>query len=408
MKPVTTPPFPTPVSAPEGSANPFALAQLARGGEPAMAAVLVVASNGSTRGGVERRLEEEFEVCVARSYEEARACLESRRFALALVDLRGEGPGLAEVAAGLREADAEMSIIALGAGRAVKVVAEQCLQVPFDSPDLVALAHHEVEVALRRRGRSSVIREMEGVIALLQRELEAKDSLADYGAASASMVHDLRNALCSTLGYTARLIQETSNLKHSVGPGASQPIEQIAHKLEHTSNYLLHLAQTCRYSDAGKPVRERLDLQAEIEHVHAVLFFHSPKVRVTGERRGEAGSREAGSGPAVLGDRYELHRVFQNLFKNAIEAGATDVRVLVRVDAAERRVTAEVSDDGRGFAVEEAGVAFTHALRSSKNGGQGMGLRICRRIVERHGGEIALRSEPGRGAAFTITLPLAG
>jgi signal transduction histidine kinase len=251
-------------------------------------------------------------------------------------------------------------------------------------------------MAMRRRGRTAVIRELEGAMAMMREELEAKDSLADYGEASASMVHDLKNALFSTLGYTARLIQETSQLKNAVGDEAAQPIDRIARKLEQTSNYILHLAHTCRYNDAARPVRERLDLRAEIEHVHAVLFFQSPKLRVA-IADGEA------DGFFVSGDRYELHRVFQNLFKNAFEAGAH--AVVATLGRRAGRVVAELADDGPGFPEDEAKVALTKPLKSSKRGGQGLGLRICRQIVERHGGEIVLRSEPGRGAVFTISLP---
>jgi signal transduction histidine kinase len=390
------------------SAAPFALGvvalPLAGGDEEALPSVLIVATDGETRGRVHQRLEEEFEVTVERSFEAGLARLRERRFALAVLDLRGAGRTNEDLARALREEDAEMAVIALGAGRAVKVLGEQCLQVPFDSPDIVALAQHDVEVSLRRRGRSAMIREMEGVITLLQRELEAKDSLAQHGEASVSMVHDLKNALVSTLGHTARLIQETAQLKSTVGDRA-QPIDAIAKKLEQTSNYLLHLAHTCRFNDGTGVVRERLDLQVEIEHVHAVLFFHSPKLRVSGQRCGLAGARGAGSGLTVLGDRYELHRVFQNLFKNAFEAGADDVRVILREERG--GVAVEISDNGRGFPEGEARVAFTQPLRSSKRGGQGLGLRICRQIVERHGGVISLVSEPGGGAVFTVMLPAA-
>lgn len=377
---------------------------MARETVDALPAVLVVATDGETRGRVHQRLEEEFELTMATSFEEAVACLRKRRFALAVLDLRAAGRGNEELAEALRELDSEMSVIALGAGRAVKVLGEQCLQVPFDSPDIVKLAQQHVEVALRRRGRSATIREMENVIALMQKELEAKDTLAAHGEASASMVHDLKNALFSTLGYTARLIQETAQLKHAVGDQA-QPIDAIAKKLEHTSNYLLHLAHTCRFNDGAKPVRERLDLQAEIESVHSVLFFNSPNLRITGWRSGPAGSRAVGSGPTILGDRYELHRVFQNLFKNAFEAGADDVRVILREEG--DRVLVEISDNGRGFPEDEVEFALVRPLRSSKRGGQGIGLRICRQIIERHGGTISLRSEAGRGTVFTVSLPTA-
>lgn len=394
---------PLPIAARPESENPFALARAQAGG--ALPPILVVATDGTARGGVERRLGEAFEVAVVETQAAALERLRERRFALALLDVRNPGRPVRELARELREHDAELSVIVLGAGRGVKVIGEQCLQVPFDSPDLVELAHHEVEMAQRRRGRSAVIREMEGVIELLQRELAAKDSLADYGEASASMVHDLKNALFSTLGYTARLLQETAQLKDAVGDRAAQPIDQIARKLEQTSNYLFHLAQTCRFSDGAKPVEERLDLQAEIEHVHGVLFFHSPKLRIFGERQGAAGSRDVGGGPMVSGDRYELHRVFQNLFKNAFEAGAEDVQVTLRTRG--DWIVAEIADDGRGFSDEDAAVALSKPLASSKRGGQGLGLRICRQIVERHRGTITLRSSPGEGAVFTLALPRA-
>jgi signal transduction histidine kinase len=378
------------------SENPFALAPLGREATADLPGVLVVATAGTTRGGVDRRLEEEFDIVLTSTLDEARELLRGRRFGLALLDLRETGRTPLELARGLRELDPEMSVIALGAGRDVRVLGDNCLQVPFDSPDIITLAHHEMEMAMRRRGRTAVIRELEGAMAMMREELEAKDSLADYGEASASMVHDLKNALFSTMGYTARLIQETSQLKNAVGDEAAQPIDRIARKLEQTSNYILHLAHTCRYNDAARPVRERLDLRAEIEHVHAVLFFQSPKLRVT-VAAGEADDF------FVSGDRYELHRVFQNLFKNAFEAGAH--AVVATLGRRAGRVVAELADDGPGFPEDEAKVALTKPLKSSKRGGQGLGLRICRQIVERYGGAIVLRSEPGRGAVFTISLP---
>lgn len=380
------------------SHNPFALARPAETDEAGLATILVLATGGETRGRVDQRLEEEFEVVVVRSPDEATAHIRRQRVALTLVDLREAGARVSRVVDDLRALDQEMSIMVLGAGRVVRVIAEQCLQVPFDSPDLVALAHHEVEVAMRRRGRSAVIREMESVIGLLRTELEAKDSLAGYGEASASMVHDLKNALFSTMGYTARLIQETAQLKDSLGDQA-KPVDAIAKKLEHTSNYLLHLAQTCRYGDGGPGSHERLDLLAEIEHVRAVLFFNSPHLQVSG--REEAGDTL----PAVMGDRYELHRVFQNLFKNAFEAAAENVKV--RLWAEGGRLWIEVADDGRGFPADELDAVFVRSPKSSKRGGQGLGLRICRQIIRRHGGDIELRSGAGEGAVFALWLPVA-
>jgi two-component system OmpR family sensor kinase len=78
---------------------------------------------------------------------------------------------------------------------------------------------------------------------------------------------------------------------------------------------------------------------------------------------------------------------------------------MLRAEAA--RVIVEVRDDGRGFPEDELAAVFVQSPRSSKRGGQGLGLRICHQIIGRHGGEISLRNEPGKGATFLIWLPVA-
>jgi two-component system, NtrC family, sensor histidine kinase HydH len=377
-----------------GSASPLEI-ELAR--------VLVVATEGQTRGRVHQRLEEDFDLTVVNDFAAAVRALGEQRYALALLDLREATQPAAELAEELRRREPEMSVIVLTAGRSVKVVGAQCLHVPFDAPDIVAIVREEAKVAQRRRARTGAIGELQDVILALQGELQAKGALAAHGEASASMVHDIRNALFSTLGYTARLVQESARLKSALGERA-QPIDQIARKLEHTSNYLFHLAQTCRFNDgeqAAAARRERVELRAELMHVRSVLFFESPKLVVEGLPHAW-----------ICGDRFELHRVAQNLTKNAFEAGATLVRMtLEEVPLMPGTLFAQyqwtITDNGPGFPPEEAVRALELPLKSSKREGQGLGLRICRQIVRQHGGEIVLQAAPGGGAQFVITLPQA-
>ncbi len=381
------------------SANPFnmipfvsSVSEAAVSAEAEGRAVLIVATNGAVRGGVDRLLEDDFEVRVADCAEGGVELVAERAFSLVVLDVRGAACEVEALVARVRELDAEVSLLVLTARSKSQVADHQCVHAPFDAPDLRGQAGRLADLSERRRARNDSMRQMEGVIAMLQEELQAKESIASYGEASASMVHDLRNALFSTLGYTARLIQETAQLKSDL-PDKMGPVDQIARKLEHTSNYLFHLSQTCRYNDGAKARRERFDLTEEVRHVHRVLFFSSPNLTVSG-------------GPAmILGDRFELHRVLQNLFKNAFEAEAGEVRAMVSPEAG--RVVLRVVDDGQGFAAEDAAVVFQRPLASSKRGGQGLGLRICRQIVERHGGTIELRSVPGEGSEFTISLPAA-
>jgi signal transduction histidine kinase len=112
----------------------------------------------------------------------------------------------------------------------------------------------------------------------------------------------------------------------------------------------------------------------------------------------------------VKGDSVQLQQVILNLMLNAFSAmsetgldGAR--RLVVRTRSSdESHVLIEVQDSGTGIAVDQLESIFDPFV-TSKPEGLGMGLSICRSIIERHGGTISARNNPDRGATFAITLP---
>jgi len=112
----------------------------------------------------------------------------------------------------------------------------------------------------------------------------------------------------------------------------------------------------------------------------------------------------------VVGDRTQLQQVVLNLIMNSAEAMAASCearRIVIRCTIDEELVKMSVSDTGRGVAVHQLERVF-EAFYSTKAEGIGMGLSICRSIVEAHGGRIwATAAEIGGGGQFTFTLPLA-
>ena len=111
----------------------------------------------------------------------------------------------------------------------------------------------------------------------------------------------------------------------------------------------------------------------------------------------------------VRGDSVPLVHLFQNLVSNALKY-RSDRKPLVRIDAAE-------ADEQWCFSVEDNGIGIAREFQTqifgifkrlhdrTKYPGTGIGLAICQKIVERHGGRIWVESEPGRGSTFFFTLP---
>lgn len=163
------------------------------------------------------------------------------------------------------------------------------------------------------------------------------------------------------------------------------------------------LLKYSRVETEGDPF-EPVDLNAVLEDVldDLQLRFEESNGEVTTE-----------SLPTVEGDSGQLRQIFQNLLDNAIEYsgdGPPRIRVSAERRSGDDAWEISVSDDGIGIDSEYSDQIFD-VFQSYHEGegynGTGIGLAICERIIERHGGEIRVTSEPGEGSTFTFTLPAA-
>jgi signal transduction histidine kinase len=114
--------------------------------------------------------------------------------------------------------------------------------------------------------------------------------------------------------------------------------------------------------------------------------------------------------PLVRGDRDRLRQVLTNLLANAVKYTAAGDEVELRASAGDGAVEVLVRDHGPGIPPEDQRRIFEKFWRASPSAqakpGAGLGLFIARSIAEAHGGSLEVRSEAGRGAAFTLRLPI--
>jgi PAS domain S-box-containing protein len=147
-------------------------------------------------------------------------------------------------------------------------------------------------------------------------------------------------------------------------------------------------------------------VRVDLEHV-AREVAHDLEIRTH-----EAGAHvEIGSLPALDADPLQMRQLLQNLISNALKFHREGVPPLITVNGSVEGERAQivVVDNGIGFEEKYADRIFTMFERLHGRGtyeGTGIGLAICRKIVERHGGDIVARSAPGVGSTFTVTLPV--
>jgi signal transduction histidine kinase len=187
-------------------------------------------------------------------------------------------------------------------------------------------------------------------------------------------------------------------------PGDERPPLRAAldSVLQAVRNMELLIESILDYSQVGRETRplEPVDLNAAFEEARAQL--QGPLT--------ESGTRvRVESLPTVRGNRELLRGLFRNLLDNAIRfRGAEPPEVEVWAERKGSMWLVRVRDNGVGVDPEEAGeifMMFHKGSRHAERAGIGMGLAMCRKIVQYHGGRIWVDGEPGRGSTFCFSLP---
>ncbi len=208
--------------------------------------------------------------------------------------------------------------------------------------------------------------------------------------------HDLQEPLRKIEAFGS-LLAERSVLLDEQGREHVERMRSAAARMRAMIEALLDLARVATQGmpfvmvDVGVIAAEVLsDLESQVRRTH--------------------GEVEIGTLPVVEGDPAQLRQLLQNLISNALKYHRPEAppRVVVSSEEAGSRVVIRVQDNGIGFEPEHAERVFQPFERlvgRSEFEGSGMGLAICRRIVERHGGEIRAESRPRAGATFMVSLP---
>ncbi len=243
------------------------------------------------------------------------------------------------------------------------------------------------------------IRHLKQAEAELQHQTEElKRSNRDLEQFAFVASHDMREPLRTVNIYTQMILRK-------IGKDRAPELEEFAgfvhdgvERMERLIQDLLALSRVIhgdiekRPVDSNAAVQDALNLNREIAQAASAQFTVDDL-------------------PMVLAGEGHVTQVFQNLISNAIKYRKPDTSLLIRISAETRGAQAlfRVSDNGIGFDPRYAEEIFRlfARLNGNKYEGAGLGLAICRRIVERYGGSIWAESKPDQGSTFCFTIPLA-
>ncbi|WP_207455105.1 HAMP domain-containing sensor histidine kinase [Azospirillum sp. SYSU D00513] len=220
------------------------------------------------------------------------------------------------------------------------------------------------------------------------------------------LAHDLRSPLQAVSGFAALLESRLSGRMDEDEAACLERIRESSLLMRHMIEDVLSMAAV----EAG-----RLRLFPRPTDIAALVRRNVAANRILAQGKGMTILPEIAEDlPVLQADPAKLEQVLNNLLSNAVKFSpqGSAIRLSVRRDGAgeEAPVRIDVADSGRGMAGEELDLLFHPFTRAGTigTGGEatvGLGLYICRTIVEGHGGRIELNSKPGRGTVVTVLLP---
>lgn len=232
----------------------------------------------------------------------------------------------------------------------------------------------------------------------LRQQLLQAQRLSSVGALASSVAHEFNNILTTIINYAKLGIRAEGD-----EAARTQALEKILKGSQRAATLINSMLGFARNSSAHREKADIVRLVEEVllltekdlskHHIHVETKFHCrPQV------------------PVVAG---QIEQILLNLIINARQAMPRGgwLRVDVRENPRTQMVEIRVSDTGVGIPLEQLRLIFEPFFTTKEpdehgHGGTGLGLSVCRQIIEQHQGRIRVESMPGKGSTFTVKLPL--
>lgn len=222
-----------------------------------------------------------------------------------------------------------------------------------------------------------------------QEEMIRTEKMKMVGELAAGMAHEIRNPLTSIKGF----IQLSKNQSYNIKPWYEVIMGEITRVGELTAEFL-HFSKPHASNMRVESLTDCMTRVYSLCESEAASHGHLFMLDVSDEPI------------QIVMDRDKIIQVLINLIRNSFQAMEHTGSVRISLRAEERMAVVEIQDTGKGIADENLAKIFD-PFYTTKEEGTGLGLSLCQKIVEDHGGRITVHSELGIGTTFTLRIPLA-
>jgi len=365
-----------------------------------------------------------FDAVTAPNATQARRQLDGRRPALIFLDVQmPEESGLSLLPQMLRDFPESVVVMMTAYGseqvaaEALRGGADDYIAKPIDLHRLRELLERNLEKQRLRAERQSLVARLKDSNRYLMRQHAAlrradeeilqvnrqlEQSSRYKSEFLANMSHELRTPLNAIMGFSEILLDLTMNLTAGERTEFLRNIHSSGQHLLGLINDILDLAKI----EAGKMDLhpEEMPVMAALQEITAIL---DPMARQQGLQLRTVGAVDAG---VIKADRSKFKQVLYNLLSNAVKFTPAPGTITVSVKDSPEQLTVSVEDTGIGMKPEDLPKLFREFEQidgsyTRRYQGTGLGLALCRRFVEMHGGRIWAESQFGKGSIFTFTIP---
>jgi signal transduction histidine kinase len=379
--------------------------------------ILVVDDELGPREALRQILTPTYRVLTARDGREALEQFAATRPDMVISDIRMPGMSGTDLMATLRRRAPDTPFVLLtgfatieSAQAAVREGAFDYINKPYNVQEIRDLVVRALAQADARSEHRRTLARLQAVNALLEKEVRELCQMASLGELSAEIVHDLNNPMSVLCGYVTLLEDCLDREPNSRSEESREVLDTMKEQIDRC------VSLTRRFLDYARSSRQAWDRENINEVLQDTFFVLQARMRLL---KVDLRTALAADLPETWIQPTPLQQVFFNLTTNALDAlaeGPPPRCLTVSTRLYPGGPGGALPGDAIEIVFQDSGSGIPEAIRERifapffstkpKGKGSGLGLSICKRIVEEHGGTISLASEDGAGACFSLVIPV--